>query len=123
MDAIVRQKENVAGVRFRQPTPAPTTEPSQPGEPQALRCLIAAEAAIKACSASSNSRSKLFRARDIRLALPAAARMQSCDAAAQVFKFDFRESCRAHHRREGLLIRKARNRVRQILVSTSQAAQ
>src|SRR5947207_3548516 len=123
MDAIVKQKKNVAGVRFRQPCPAPTTEHSQPREPRALRCLIAAEAAIKACSASSNSRSKPFGARDGCLASPAAGRMQGCDAAAQIFKFDFRESCRAHHRREGFLIRKARNRVRQILVSTSQAAQ
>src|SRR5256885_10134637 len=123
MDAIVRQKKYVAGARFRQPCPAPTTRHSQPGEPRTLRCLTAAEAAIKACSASSNSRSKPFRVRDTRLALPAAARMQGCNAAAQIFKLDFCKSCRAHHRCECLLIRKARNRVRQILVSTLRTAQ
>ena len=36
------KKKNVAGIRFRQTSSAPTTEPIQLGEPRRLRCLIAA---------------------------------------------------------------------------------
>jgi hypothetical protein len=41
-DMLEDKKKNVVGIRFRQPSPAPTTELNQLGEPRSLRCLIAA---------------------------------------------------------------------------------
>src|SRR5438093_6388495 len=52
-----------------------------------------------------------------------AAGMQCCNAAAQIFKLNFCETCRAHQCGKHLLIRKLSNRIRQIFVSAARAAQ
>src|SRR5262249_32076778 len=98
------------GIRFRQLSPAPTTEPNRlrrTPKTTLLDCCARRQsmpATQDILALQANSR----RARPC-LALRAAACVQSCNAAAQIFKLDFFKSCCAHHFSEHLLVRKTGN--------------
>lgn len=101
------KKKNVAGIRFRRPGSAPTTEPNQLGRPRRLRCLIAAfrRQSMPATQDQSRAPSQLEGALSIP-ALRAAAYMQGCNTAAQIFKLNFIKSCCTHHASQLFLVGK-----------------
>jgi len=82
-------------------------------------------AAINACNArkdKSRAPSEL-EARKIQLALRAATCVQSCNAAAQIFKLNIFKSCCTNHANQRFLIWELPNRFWQVFISASRTAE